>query len=140
MNKINDYPIPQKCDNCGGLVILTTNAAIYGKEYGNGKCYKCTNCDSYVGVHDGTITPLGRLADKEMRALKKRCHALFDPVWKEHKYISRSQAYTVLADALNIPAGECHFGWFDKDMLARCLDIINKKNWFKTKYKTKGGV
>ena len=111
-NKITPYPIPAVCDFCGAPVIFTSNSAVYGgKEYGNGKCYKCTKCDSYVGVHDGTEIPLGRLADKELRSLKKRCHALFDPVWKENKYLSRGQAYGKLANyLLNISADECHFG------------------------------
>ncbi|RKN75029.1 zinc-finger-containing protein [Paenibacillus ginsengarvi] len=40
----------------------------YGREYGNGRCYKCTNFDAYVGVHTGTMIPLGRLANSELRA------------------------------------------------------------------------
>ncbi|MFB5268120.1 zinc-finger-containing protein [Paenibacillus enshidis] len=40
---------------------------------------------AYVGVHDGTDIPLGRLANRELRELKKQCHALFDPVWKNKK-------------------------------------------------------
>ena len=64
-NKIAPYPIPTVCDYCGSPVIFTSNADIYGKEFGSGKCYKCTKCDCFVGVHNGTEIPLGRLADKE---------------------------------------------------------------------------
>ncbi|MCM3273768.1 zinc-finger-containing protein [Paenibacillus elgii] len=107
------------------------NAVIYGREYGNGKCYKCTNCDAYVGVHTGTKIPLGRLADRELRDLKKECHALFDPVWKENKNIKREQAYGRLASVLGIPHEECHFGWFDKNMLHKAKVILLKENWYK---------
>jgi len=129
-NEISAYPVPTICDYCGSPIIFTSNAAIYGKEYGNGKCYKCKGCDSYVGVHENTQIPLGRLANKELRALKKRCHALFDPVWKNNNRISRGQAYSKLANILGISVIECHFGWFGKDMLIHCIDIMNNDKWY----------
>jgi DNA-directed RNA polymerase subunit RPC12/RpoP len=70
--KLDKYPIPTTCPYCNSKVICTSNAEIYGKEYGNGRCYKCTSCDAYVGVHDGTNIPLGRLANKQLRELKKK--------------------------------------------------------------------
>jgi len=129
-NKVKPYPVPANCDFCGSAVIFTSNSVIYGKEFGNGKCYKCTGCDCSAGVHDRTEIPLSRLADKEMRDLKKKCHALFDPVWQESAYINRSQAYGKLANVLNIPVGDCHFGWFDKYMLLRCMEIMSDKKWY----------
>lgn len=129
-DKIAPYPIPTACDYCGAPVIFTSNAVVYGKEYGNGKCYKCTKCNCFVGVHDGTEIPLGRLANKELRDLKKKCHTLFDAVWKDNKRINREQAYGRLANVLGIPASECHFGWFDKDMLLRCLGIMGDRTWY----------
>jgi len=65
-----------------------------------------------------------------LRGLKKKCHALFEPIWKDSKYINREQAYGKLANVLNIPASDCHFGWFDKDMLLRCLKIMSDKKWY----------
>ncbi len=132
MKKINYYPIPTVCPYCNSPVIFTSNAAIYGKQYGNGMCYKCVNCDSYVGVHTGTNVPLGILANKELRKLKKECHALFDPIWQNNKNIKRTDAYKMLAKLLDIPISECHFGWFDKEMLCKAKEIlsrINKQNY-----------
>ena len=130
--KVTPYPIPTVCDNCGSPVVFGSNAEIYGKEYGNGMCYRCTDkaCDSYVGVHDGTRVPLGRLANRELRELKMQCHALFDPVWKGNKRINREQAYGRLANLLGIPPEACHFGWFDKDTLLRCLEIMLDEKWY----------
>ena len=65
------YPVPIICPYCSSPVIFTSNADIYGKEYGNGKCYKCISCDAYVGVHTGTREPLGRLANKLLRESSK---------------------------------------------------------------------
>ncbi|WP_408893481.1 zinc-finger-containing protein [Paenibacillus taichungensis] len=107
--RIAGYPIPVICSYCSCDVIYTSNSVIYGKEYGNGRVYKCTGCDAYVGVHTGTSIPLGRLANKELRQLKKKCHTLFDPAWKSKK-VKRRQAYSILAFKLGIPVNECHFG------------------------------
>lgn len=122
-NNINVYPKPTTCQYCGHEVIYTSNAEIYGKEYGNGKCYKCNNCDAYVGVHDGTDIPLGILANIELRNLKKKAHAMFDPIWKRKKKY-RWQCYHQLALKLDIPVKECHFGWFNKDMLEKSIQIL----------------
>ena len=130
-SKQSTYTIPDDCIYCGAQVIFTSNAEVYGREYGNGKCYRCTKCDSYVGVHDGTNIPLGRLANKEIRALKVQCHNLFDPAWKgSQKHLRRGEAYKLLARELGIPAKECHFGWFDKDMLLRCMEILKNPKWY----------
>lgn len=70
---------------CGGKAELTSNARIYGREYGNGKIWLCQNfriCRGYVGTHaDGR--PLGTLVDDETRKLRIRVHAIIDPFWKE---------------------------------------------------------
>ena len=93
---INLYP--EKCNLCGGQVIYTSNAIIYGREYGSGKCYYCTNCHAYVGTHvPRPKEALGILADANMRNQKIKCHAMFDELWKHedtgkkrHKKKSRS--------------------------------------------------
>ncbi|MBB6694409.1 hypothetical protein H7B90_23715 [Cohnella xylanilytica] len=128
---IDAYPIPTQCPYCKSRVIYTSNATIYGREYGNGKCYKCTNCDAYVGVHTGTRIPLGRMANRELRELKKSCHALFDPSWKNNKNLKREKAYGRLATRLGIPLKECHFGWFDREMLLKAREILSDPEWYK---------
>jgi len=129
--EIANFPIPTTCAYCGGEVIFTSNAAVYGREYGNGRCYKCQGCDAYVGVHSGTVIPLGRLADKELRTLKIMCHKLFDPAWKgPAKHIRRDVAYERLAACLGISVSQCHFGWFDKPVLMQCIEIMNNPLWY----------
>ena len=46
--KIDVLPIPETCRYCGNPVVYTSNSEIYGKEYGNGKCYLCRNCKAFV--------------------------------------------------------------------------------------------
>lgn len=127
------YPIPKICDFCGSRVILASNKVIYGREYGNGLCYVCTNpkCLAHVGVHTDTVYPLGRLADKEMRILKMECHALFDPLWNQGAQNSRGRrrkaAYRWLAKEMKIPVRQCHFGWFKKEQLLKAKCILQRK-------------
>jgi hypothetical protein len=128
--KIDKYPIPDACLYCNGYVILTTNDFIYnGRQYGkngNYNCYVCIVCKASVGTHQDGVTPLGRLADKELKLLKIEAHSLFDPIWKSGK-MKRHQAYSLMAKRLGIPVNECHFGWFDKDMLLKAIQILERR-------------
>lgn len=123
------YPAPAECIYCNAEVKLVSNAEIYGKKYGNGMCYKCSQCDAYVGVHPDLVTPLGVLADRELRNLKKKAHSLFDPIWqnKKHKGKARNSAYRNLADKLKIEQKDCHFGHFGKNMLLEAISVLEKK-------------
>lgn len=125
---------PTKCNICGGKVIYTSNSVIYGKEYGSGKCYYCTNCGAYVGTHiPRPEEAFGILANEEMRKMKKKCHNLFDKLWENEcnntrKHLARRRAYRELAERLNIPVQECHFGYFDMDMLNKAYVILKGDN------------
>ncbi len=120
---------PTTCNLCGGHVVYTSNAKIYGKEYGSGRCYLCKNCGAYVGTHKPRPQEaMGLLADSEMRELKKACHALFDPLWqgkpKAHK--KRNDLYYWLSTQMYIPREECHFGYFDTGRLKTALKILTR--------------
>ena len=117
---------PTECNLCGGDVIFTSNAKVYGKEYGSGKCYLCSNCGAYVGTHGPRPTEaLGLLADKEMRMAKMRCHDLFDKLWRDKR--ERTSLYYRLSKEMGIPAKECHFGHMDLQQLEWAYSIV--KRW-----------
>ena len=124
-NKIVEYPIPTTCVYCNHEVVLTSNAEIYGREYGDGKVYLCRSCKASVGCHPGTIIPLGRLANQRLKNLKKLAHNYFDPIWK-HKKRYRTECYKELAKKLEIPVEHCHFGWFDEPTLMRAIEILKR--------------
>ena len=121
---------PTICNLCGGKVIFTSNILVYGKNYGSGKCYYCTNCHAYVGTHvPRPNEALGILSNKEMRNWKMKCHHRFDSFWKrfsssKKRHSARNRAYKRLAEELGIPVEECHFGWFDLDMLKKAYQIL----------------
>lgn len=113
---------PSTCPFCGEEVNYASNAEIYGKEYGSGKCYLCRRCDAYTGTHNGTDIALGILANKEMRELKKQCHSIFDNLWNNRK--ERNELYNKLAKLMNIDRRHCHFGHFDTEELKKALQIL----------------
>lgn len=124
---INEHPT--KCNICGGKVIYTSNANIYGKQYGSGYCYLCTACCAYVGTHKPwPRKALGLLADERMRAGKKMCHAIFDSKWKGQKkaHKKRNDLYRWLAAKMQIPIEDCHFGHFDLDQLRTAYKILKQ--------------
>ena len=130
---------PTKCNLCGGKVIFTSNARIYGKKYGSGKCYLCTSCGAYVGTHKPRPDEaMGILADAEMREMKRKCHEIFDRLWKwastgKKRHMLRKMAYSTLAEKMNIPVEQCHFGYFDMNQLKVAyqnvleMELENKK-------------
>lgn len=119
-----------KCPYCGGTAVLEDSSIIYnGKSYG--PVWVCENfplCDSYCGCHRGTTRHLGSLANRELRAHRKRAHATLDPLWKEGLF-SRKEVYTRLASMLNVP--EVHVGESDMAMcdriIAACIELKTKK-------------
>ncbi|WP_258115623.1 DUF3268 family zinc-finger domain-containing protein [Levilactobacillus yiduensis] len=124
------------CPYCGGKVVYASNANIYGgREFGNGRCYFCLNCQASVGVYsDGaskhpTRMPLGILATPEMKELKMLCHSRFDKVWRSH-WLSRSRCYKRMAHLMGIDLDYCHFGYFNEDDLMRALTIMETNDWY----------
>ena len=109
------------CPYCSQPAVLTSSKEVYrGQDYG--KIYLCRPCNAYVGVHEGTDRPLGRLANAELRKLKMAAHAAFDPIWKS-KQTRRSDAYRWLASKLGITMAECHIGMFDEDQCKKVVEF-----------------
>lgn len=68
----------------------------------------------WVGVHKGTVKPMGRLANEELRYWKKKAHAAFDPIWQAkvnqgwRKIRARSKTYEWLAKEMKLPLEHTH--------------------------------
>ena len=108
------------CPYCGNTAKFVDSSCVYRKSYG--MIYLCNPCRAYVGVHKGTSTPLGRLANEELRMWKKKAHLYFDNLWKA-KIMSRTQAYKWLAQEMDKPSNEAHIGMFD---VGECRKVIEK--------------
>lgn len=112
------------CDYCGKAAEFVTGREVYPHRpdlFGK-KLYRCLPCNAVVGCHEGTETPLGRLANPELRKAKMEAHAFFDPIWKG-KSKKRGSAYAWLSDQLGIAKNECHIGMFDVAMCNRVVEV-----------------
>lgn len=86
------------------------------------KFWRCAPCDAYVGCHDGTPEPFGRLANAELRQAKTKAHIAFDPIWRTGR-MTRSDAYRWLAEKLGISIDECHIGMFDVEQCEKVVHL-----------------
>jgi hypothetical protein len=99
-------PVDFWCPECGNQAAFR-----WGK-------WRCPKGCSFVGAHpDGR--PLGTLAGKELRRLRKRCHEAFDVCWNTRQ--ERDAMYSALALALGIEKAACHFSMMDEAMCRRAL-------------------
>ena len=128
------------CPYCNKESKYVNSSIIYGKDYG--MLYLCEDCNAYCGVHKGTNIPLGTLANRILRDLRKKAHSYFDRFYKEklidqiYKKKSdlsrRNKSYLWLSLQLNLPLNETHIGMFDedrcKDVIRICSDKINQLN------------
>lgn len=103
------------CDYCGEKAPLVKGREVYPHrpDLFDLNFYLCRPCDAYVGCHKGTTTPLGRLANAQLRDAKSRAHLIFDSLWKNKHFRSRTRAYNWLATQLKIKSSQCHIGMFD---------------------------
>lgn len=110
------------CGYCNNPAALVGGDTIYPhrQDLKSKLFYLCKPCDAYVGCHPGTSTPLGTLADLELRRARSIAHNAFDPIWRS-RLMSRTKAYKWLAHALNIDHGVCHIGMFDA---ATCKKVV----------------
>lgn len=118
--------IPEICEYCGGKVIFTDSAVLYGKSYG--MIYLCANCNASVGVHKGTQKPLGTLANAVLKLKRKETHRVFDAIWKTEG-INRSDAYGWLAGQMGLPKYRTHIAYFNIEQCEQVLRICrDRKN------------
>ena len=126
--QINKIPIPTTCRYCGNEVVFTSNAEIYGREYGNGKCYLCRNCRAFVGVHTGTIIPLGTLANDELRKARNQAHTEFDKLWRGNtRILTRFNAYKWLAEEMDLKQEDTHIALFEIEQCKKVVELVKNR-------------
>lgn len=117
------------CPYCQKPAVLVDSATVYGgRSYG--PIWLCRPCGAWVGCHRHSREhwPLGRLANAELRELKKAAHAAFDPLWQAAmlhrgwpKQRARQEAYRWLASTLDIEGRLCHIGMFNAE---QCREVV----------------
>lgn len=109
---------PVICPYCNRKAILVDSVEVYGTSYG--MIWLCRPCHAYVGTYRNS-SPLGTLANKELRKYRQQAHNLFDPTWRGTRKKSRNEAYEWLAKKLGIDKEKCHIGMFN---IAQCKRVI----------------
>ncbi|MCG1029288.1 hypothetical protein J5S49_13405 [Virgibacillus halodenitrificans] len=118
------------CPYCGNLAEFISSKNFYGTDYGT-NLYVCRQCDARVGTHGKGKTPLGTMANNQLRTLRKLCHKHFDPKWKykgKARQQARRQAYAWLQDVMGLSPQEAHIGKFNEDQCRKLLKILLKKD------------
>lgn len=70
----------------------------------------------YAGRKRGNVT------DAELKKLKKKAHAAFDPLWQRGKFFGRrDEAYRWLSERMGLPKEMTHIGMFNA---GQCLEVI----------------
>jgi hypothetical protein len=111
------------CDYCQGPTELVGGVVIYPHlpELSDRQFYYCQPCQAWVGCHQGSTSPMGRLANKELRQAKMRAHDAFDTAWRGR--ISRRKAYRWLAEQMPVDRRKAHIGMFDVEQCARVVEL-----------------
>lgn len=118
------------CPYCEGIPVLLKYGKLnYPYKQDFGSIFVCVPCQAWVGCHKGTETPLGRLANKELRDAKQVAHSFFDGLWKRKiskgytKEDARSAAYKWLAKQLGTLEMYTHIGMFDIDQCNKVVEV-----------------
>ena len=114
------------CPYCGKEAIWCENKEVYGINYGKSyMCYFCKPCNAYVGCHTNSKTPLGTMANSELREWRKKAHQVFDPLW-EQRHMRRRYLYQKMSEYFG---KQIHIG---EANIEECKRIIE---WCKTEVK-----
>lgn len=100
------------CPYCKKETRIVDSIRVYKKK-SYGLISMCVPCGAYVGVHKDTIIPLGRVAKKDLREVRKEAHGYFDRIWK-NGYMDRTDSYKWLSEQLNTPFEFTHIAMFSK--------------------------
>lgn len=115
------------CPDCGADMILRQTTKYQFKNGANRVFYGCSrypDCQAIRPSHpDGTV--YGVPGDKETREWRMKAHAEFDRLWKSYKY-SRNEAYSFLANLMQLPAGKAHISSFTKE---QCQELVKKMGY-----------
>ena len=116
------------CPYCLKPARLATGRDVYPHrpELHRSVFWRCVPCQAHVGCHRGTSQPLGRLADRALRAAKQAAHQAFDPLWTSGG-MSRTDAYRWLAYQLGIEMEACHIGMFDVELCRRVVAVVAER-------------
>ena len=117
-----------KCQYCGRPAVLRPAAFVYGDRAVEEHVYACVNypaCDSYVGVHRGTLMPKGTLANGDLRNHRIRAHQMFSLFWA-NGIMTKKEAYRWMRYKFSLTEEQAHIGSFSEYMCGQLMDECRK--------------
>lgn len=126
-------PSRMRCPYCGAPVVYRSAEGIYKTNHLDTMLYVCSKypkCDAYVRVHEGTKIPMGSLANKELRNLRRTAHLYFDQLYLTG-LMTKDAAYQWLSDLLCTPPSEAHIGhlgeYYCKEVIAASKKLLEQR-------------
>lgn len=115
---------PPICPYCGATSELVDGERVYPRrpDMHARRFYLCAPCDAYIICHPGSVKPMGRIANAEVRSAQSAALDAFNPIWMSGDK-SRVGAFMWLAVKLGIPAHECHIRLFDVATCDRVVEL-----------------
>ena len=118
-----------RCPYCNCATKKVTDIEIYGPHSNYNQSFiQCEmNTDHYVGTF-ANGQALGRLADAELRKLKREGHALFDQLWQGENAVfrTRDQAYVWLARNMRLSNDLTHFAMFNNEQCVQSMNLVRE--------------
>lgn len=97
--------------------------------------YRCMSCGAHVGTHAKTDPPepLGTLANREVRALRRQCHDVFDKYWlkpRRGRKLRRRHAYLRLATFMGMTKDEAHISSWQREKCLLFLSLAGEFDYY----------
>jgi hypothetical protein len=112
------------CQYCKKPTQLIDSDEIYGKGKNFGKIKICKPCDAYVKVNDDNEGK-GRVANKELRTLRKDFHTVFEPLYDDG-LMSKKEAYKLLLDKMGIRNTFTNVTLFTNDECLKAIEVCKE--------------
>lgn len=113
------------CPYCNQQAELVSNIVLYKKSYGSGLAWLCRPCGAYALTPDHSAIPIGLLADRKLREIRKETLSMFNSVW-DSKVRSRENAFNWLTSQLGVSIQHPNFTRFDFELCLRAQAIMKQ--------------
>jgi len=118
-----------KCPYCGALATLRPASFVYGSDSKSGHylyvCDRYPHCNAYVGAHRKNLTPMGTLANGDLRNKRIKAHHAFDLLWKQGP-MTKSQAYRWMQAKFALRSDQAHIGKFSEYMCDQLIAVCTE--------------
>lgn len=118
-----------RCPYCGAHAVLRSSKAVYQSKAKPGRhlfvCARYPLCDSYVGAHEGTLLPMGTLANGDLRNKRIQAHRAFNRLW-ESGTMKKWQAYRWMQAKFGLCSQQAHIAMFSEYMCDQLIAECDK--------------